>query len=128
MQIFGFQNAKIGKKWPKRGRKVQFISNSGQKFFYIIKPKIDDFIPKLRPPPPKNTPFFLGGGVRKLNVSYPEDYLTCKKNSKFFYCWIHCKKKFEIFLLLNSLQKKVRKFFTAEFITKKSSKIFNSQF
>jgi len=45
---------------PKRGRKVRSISNSGQNFFYVIKPKIDDFIPKLRPP--KNTPFFWGGG------------------------------------------------------------------
>ena len=45
---------------PKRGRKVRPISNSGQKFFYVIKPKIDDSIPKLRPP--SKTPLFEGGG------------------------------------------------------------------
>ena len=50
---------KSAENWPKRGRKVRVISNSGQKFFYIIKPKIDDFIPKLRPPPQKKHPFFL---------------------------------------------------------------------
>ena len=50
-------------KSAENGRKVRSISNSGPKFFYVIKPKIDDFIPKLRPPPPqKKTPlFFLGG-------------------------------------------------------------------
>ena len=62
---------------PKRGWKVRFISNSGQKCFYVIKPKIDDFITKLRPPQKKTPLFFFWGGGQKLNVSYLEDYLTC---------------------------------------------------
>ena len=54
---------------PKRGRKVRSISNSGQKFFYVIKPKIDNFIPKFRAPPlKKNTPFF-GGATLKCQSS-----------------------------------------------------------
>ena len=50
--------------WPKRGQKVRSISNSSQKF-YVIKPKIDDFIPQTPTPPlpkKKTPPFFLGGG------------------------------------------------------------------
>ena len=63
---------KMAENWLKRGRKVRSISNSGQNFFYVTKPKIDDFIPKLRPPPPKKKhPFFFfgGGGVdHKMSV------------------------------------------------------------
>ena len=61
MQKSAENGRKSAETWPEG--LVWSISNSGQKFFYVTKPKIDDFIPKLRPPPQKkNTPFFWGGG------------------------------------------------------------------
>ena len=52
-------------KLAKNGRKLAGTSGLSQilakNFFYVIKPQIDDFIPKVRPQ--KNTPFFWGGGA-----------------------------------------------------------------
>ena len=66
LQIFGFQNAKIGRKMAenrlKRCRKVRSISNSGQNFFMWQNPKLT-ILSQNSDPPPKKTPlFFLGGG------------------------------------------------------------------
>ena len=62
---------------PISNGKVRSILNSYQIFFYVIKPKIEDFIPKKRTPKKKKkTPFFfLGGGVRPYNVSYPRNHI-----------------------------------------------------
>ena len=52
-QIFRFQNRKIGRYWPEIGRYLAGRSGLSQiliKKFLVIKAKIDDFIPKLRPP------------------------------------------------------------------------------
>ena len=59
LQIFAFQNAKVGRTVVGRSGLSQILAKM---FFYVIKPKIDDFIPKLRPPPKKIPPFFLRGG------------------------------------------------------------------
>ena len=77
---------------PKRGRKVRSISNSGQKVFYVIKPKIDNFIPPTPPSKKKKTPlFFWGGGStvkcqlsgRLFNMSrFSRLYIAKKDNKK----------------------------------------------
>ena len=62
--------------WPISNGKVRSILNSYQNFFYVIKPKIEDFIPKKNDPPSqkkkKKHPFFLGGGVDHIMLVIPE--------------------------------------------------------
>ena len=56
---------------PISNGKVRSILNSYQNFFYVIKPKIEDFIPKKRTPPPKKKKG-EGGGVDHIMLVIPE--------------------------------------------------------